>query len=348
MSIFKFVGDEALQQSILYPETEFGLIVQLREQKPSNQWLAKNKSNLLQAIKKHSVVVLKKFDFQLSDFKKCMEDLFGNENLANNYTGGSVPRSKVDERIFNSTEAPESATLVQHHELSYMPDFPKHVAFYCETPSQGGGCTPIGCIRSVSRSLDPSILKRFEKAGVIYVRKYISDPTGQSEWCWQRYFETKNKAELEAKVKKMDLKLEWTPNDGVALRNLSRGTLRHPETDEVLLFNQAIGFTFYSEKKGVQNPIVRHYFKYVLPKSEFDYYMENSDRPELHPYTALWGDTQEPIELSVQEQIQEAYSKYQFIFKWEKGDIMLIDNINATHGRDPFTGNRKILAAMSY
>ncbi len=31
---------------------------------------------------------------------------------------------------------------------------------------------------------------------------------------------------------------------------------------------------------------------------------------------------------------------------WEKGDLLLIDNLRLGHGRLPFKGDRKILAAL--
>ena len=31
---------------------------------------------------------------------------------------------------------------------------------------------------------------------------------------------------------------------------------------------------------------------------------------------------------------------------WQKGDLLMVDNMTALHGRLPFTGNRSILASM--
>jgi alpha-ketoglutarate-dependent taurine dioxygenase len=33
-------------------------------------------------------------------------------------------------------------------------------------------------------------------------------------------------------------------------------------------------------------------------------------------------------------------------FRWEKGDLLLVDNLRFGHGRLPFRGERKILAAL--
>ena len=34
-------------------------------------------------------------------------------------------------------------------------------------------------------------------------------------------------------------------------------------------------------------------------------------------------------------------------FPWQKGDILILDNILAMHGRAPFTGKRRILTALT-
>ena len=33
-------------------------------------------------------------------------------------------------------------------------------------------------------------------------------------------------------------------------------------------------------------------------------------------------------------------------FQWQKGDVMLIDNFRFSHGRSPFSGDRKIFATL--
>ena len=33
-------------------------------------------------------------------------------------------------------------------------------------------------------------------------------------------------------------------------------------------------------------------------------------------------------------------------FAWQRGDVMVVDNVLSTHGREPFTGERRILVAM--
>ena len=45
--------------------------------------------------------------------------------------------------------------------------------------------------------------------------------------------------------------------------------------------------------------------------------------------------------------IREAYEQEKIIFKWQKGDIMLLDNVLMAHGREPYKGERKVAVAMA-
>ncbi len=46
------------------------------------------------------------------------------------------------------------------------------------------------------------------------------------------------------------------------------------------------------------------------------------------------------------EHIREAYNKEKIKFKWQRGDIMILDNILTAHAREPFKGARKVAVAM--
>jgi hypothetical protein len=50
------------------------------------------------------------------------------------------------------------------------------------------------------------------------------------------------------------------------------------------------------------------------------------------------------------DHVQERHAKFgvgAHSFNWQRGDVMVVDNVLATHGREPFTGERRILVAMS-
>jgi hypothetical protein len=64
------------------------------------------------------------------------------------------------------------------------------------------------------------------------------------------------------------------------------------------------------------------------------------------PRNTYYGDGT-PIDEADLDIIRQVYEETQFSFKWEKNDFLLLDNMLFTHGRKPFTGDRKILVGMA-
>ena len=62
--------------------------------------------------------------------------------------------------------------------------------------------------------------------------------------------------------------------------------------------------------------------------------------------TAHYGDGGR-IPDEVMDHLRAAYRAASTRFDWERDDILIVDNMLAAHGREPFTGPRKIAVAMA-
>jgi hypothetical protein len=67
---------------------------------------------------------------------------------------------------------------------------------------------------------------------------------------------------------------------------------------------------------------------------------------EFLPRNAYYGDGT-PIASSVLDEIRQTYNDAAVSIPWRKGDVIMLDNMLASHGRQPFVGPRKILVALA-
>ena len=61
---------------------------------------------------------------------------------------------------------------------------------------------------------------------------------------------------------------------------------------------------------------------------------------------ACFGDGTE-IPIADLRAVRDAYRKAEVVFPWRAGDVLVLDNVLAMHGRKPFEGDRRVLVAMA-
>ena len=82
-------------------------------------------------------------------------------------------------------------------------------------------------------------------------------------------------------------------------------------------------------------------FKQHFDPAILDYFSE-----EELPFATYYGNG-EDFEDEVVQEFLDFYSANSIVFTWEQGDILLLDNMMYSHGRNPYQGDRAILAAMA-
>ena len=102
----------------------------------------------------------------------------------------------------------------------------------------------------------------------------------------------------------------------------------HPRTGEKLFFNQ----------------IQAHHIA-CLPPEDRRSLLDLFAFEDL-PRNVYYGDGT-PIEDSLIQEIVATYQRIEVTFPWQKGDLLMVDNMLTAHGRYPYAGPRKILVAMS-
>lgn len=241
------------------------------------------------------------------------------------YRERTSPRSAVAGRVYTSTDYPAAASIFPHNESSYNATFPMKIFFFCHTPPGQGGSTPIADTRKVFRRIRPEVRQAFLEKQYMYVRNYESD-LGLT---WQNVFQTDDRAAVEQYCRNSGIEFEWTGENGLRTRQVRPAAARHPRTGEWVWFNHATFFHISTlEPKAVRDALIR-----MVPEEDL-------------PNNTYYGDGS-PIEPSVLDELRAAYRQESVAFTWLRGDVLMLDNMLTAHARQPFTGPRKILTAMS-
>lgn len=240
------------------------------------------------------------------------------------YKERAAPRNEVASNVYTSTEFPPDQIIPMHHEMSYSHNWPTKLWFYCAIAPQSRGRTPIVDDRKLVQLLDPAIQKRFSEKGVMYVRNY-----GEGvDLSWREAFQTDDRAEVEAYARRSHMEVEWRDNDRLRTRSVRQVYATHPKSGEKVWFNHAHMFHSSNLPSAVREALLAEFAEDELPRNAF------------------YGDGS-PIEDSILVEIRDLYEREAVRFDWREGDVMMVDNFLASHGREPFEGPRKILVAMA-
>jgi alpha-ketoglutarate-dependent taurine dioxygenase len=239
------------------------------------------------------------------------------------YVYRSTPRTAVGDNVYTATEYPATAHIPQHNENAFQRQWPMRLAFYCAQPSASGGETPLASTAAVTRRIRPDIVQRFKERGVMYIRNFGLGV----DLSWQTCFQTTSEADVEEYCRRADIQWKWLPDGRLRTTQVCAATAVHPLTGEELWFNQA--HVFHPSSLGAER------YKTMLKV-----FGEDS-----LPRTACYGDGS-PLEEDVLALVREVYESETVAFPWQRGDVLLLDNMQVSHGRRPYSGARQVLVAM--
>ncbi|KST70375.1 TauD/TfdA family dioxygenase [Mastigocoleus testarum] len=288
----------------------------------SMSWFKKNRDFIKVNLLKYGGILFRNFNFtSVAEFEQLMK-VISNDMMR--YTYRSTPRSHVSGNVYTSTEYPAYQSIPLHNEMSYSHNWPLIVGFFCIQPSEQGGETPIADSRRILTNLNPKIVEKFRQKKVMYVRNYQDG----LDLSWENVFQTTDKSEVENYCKSFGIDCEWKSSNHLRTRQVCQAIAIHPQTGESVWFNQAHLFHVSSLESSVRDFLFANFQEEDFPRNSY------------------YGDGS-PIEESVLEEIHQIYHQEKIIFPWCKGDILMLDNMLFSHGREPFIGSRKVVVAMA-
>jgi hypothetical protein len=145
---------------------------------------------------------------------------------------------------------------------------------------------------------------------------------------WQHAFNTDDRAAVERYCTANGIQASWREDGGLRTTATRRAVHRHPTTGAPVWFNHA---TFFHHT--------------TLPAEVSEGLLELFGEDDL-PTNTYYGDGGR-IPPDVVAHLRACYRAESVRFDWRTDDVLVVDNMLASHAREPFTGPRRIAVAMS-
>jgi alpha-ketoglutarate-dependent taurine dioxygenase len=273
------------------------------------------------ALETHGAALMSGFGVSSAEQFEAVAQAVGGELYPNNHEHEPV---NTDGTVQTPVFYPADRKLLWHNENSFNLEWPLRLLFCCVTAPAEGGETPIVDSRLVLRHLDRSIVERFTARGVRYERGYHRG-LGLD---WRKVFATDDPGEVTRKCAAEGLECDWRADGTLRTVAVRPAVVKHPETGELSWFNQA-----------------QHWHPSCLEPETREALLALYDKDDL-PRDCRYGDGT-PIEDSVMAEILGAYEELEYAFTWQEGDVLAIDNVLVAHARNPYSGPRRLLVALT-
>ncbi|XP_026447630.1 clavaminate synthase-like protein At3g21360 [Papaver somniferum] len=252
------------------------------------------------------------------EFNQVVE-AFGYDEL--HYVGGAAPRTNIVGRVFTANESPPDQKIPFHHEMAQVPEYPSKLFFYCEEEPGKGGETPIVLSHVIYEKMKvrfPEFVEKLDKDGLIYTRILGAedDPSSPIGRGWQSTFLTKDKSIAEERAARLGMKLEWT-EDGVKSVMGPIPAIKYDKTRGRKIWFNSMVAAYTGWKDGRNDPVK----------------------------AVTFGDGT-PLPSDVIHECLKLLEEESVAIPWQKGDVLLIDNLAVLHSRRPFNPPRRILASL--
>tara|TARA_R110002111_G_scaffold262444_2_gene338549 strand:+ start:24586 stop:25623 length:1038 start_codon:yes stop_codon:yes gene_type:complete len=297
------------------------------------EWASSRRAILDKLICAHGGVVLRGFPITETEDFGALAGIF--PTFAGDYVGGLAPRTQIAGKVMEATRLDKNVKIRLHSEMAYMQNFPPRVAFFSKKTAEIGGETIIASTRGLLDALPAELREKVATHGVMTVRNFAA-PSGQLDSTvphvdlrgWDVAFETEDQDEVSRLCAQRGLEPIWNEDGSLTVVNRTAAVVTHPQTKQKLYRSNLHIYTVNSNMEGLDAEIIRRLRE--TQKRPSGTFLGNGESltPEENLHFTAFLDRQTRA------------------WRWKDGDVMILDNLQVWHGRNPYEGSRDVQVAM--
>jgi len=286
-----------------------------------SRWIATNKDEVDARLTETGTVLFRGFDIASpEDFHNAVEG-YGEPGFTYADSLSNAVRVNLTSRVFTANEAPADVSIYLHHEMAQTPFYPGKLFFSCMIAPETGGATPICRSDIVFEQLaksEPELVAALRKHGVRYSNTMPAkdDPNSGQGRSWRSTLSRDTKEAAETRLNELGYDYVWNADETLRVTSPALPAIRELPDGSESFFNQLIAaFRGWKDSRN-------------------------------DPSKSVTLGNGEPLDVRALQTAIHIADEVSYDLNWQAGDVALLDNYRVMHGRRPFTGKRRVLAAL--
>jgi alpha-ketoglutarate-dependent taurine dioxygenase len=282
----------------------------------ATQWISNNLKALEEELSYTGAILFRGFPVKDSETYDEFFSAFQYPNFTYKDSLSNAVRINYTEYVFTANEAPKDVEIYLHNEMAQTPIYPGRISLFCENSADEGGATVVCRSDEIYKRLlqaAPEETKKLESVGVKYTTVMPNEdrPESGQGRSWKSTLSVTSVNEAESKLKSLGYSWEWFEDGALKAQTSALPAIRIVQENRKVFFNQIIAA--YMGWDGVKDD----------------------------PSIALCFGDNSPFDKAYLNKIVEIAEELSFDINWQNGDVALVDNNLAMHGRRPYSGDKK-------
>ncbi|MFB9885167.1 TauD/TfdA family dioxygenase [Balneatrix alpica] len=286
-------------------------------------WVEQHQQAIRSSLAEVGVLLFRGFPLHSAEDFDAFSAAFNYRSFTYQESLSNAVRINFTPRVFSANEAPPEVEIFLHHEMAQTPLAPEKLFFFCLQPADVGGATPVcrsDALYQRLLELVPEFMQDCEQKGLKYRTRMPGENDQQSGQgrSWRSTLNCQTQAEAEAKLVQLGYSWQWLEDGSLEARTPVLPAVIEHESGRKVFFNQLIAA--YMGWAGVRD----------------------------HPAKALSFGDDSAIAAEHLQLAASLAAEFTYPLAWQAGDMALVDNRLAMHGRYPYQGQtkRQVLVAL--